>query len=913
MGRGARVGIRLTSGTNDLYVAILGGAPRRRGVRTGRRRRPRRSGPTWCSARPAWRPCSATGRRSRSPAPPRSDTDRGPPSARRRRLDHLHLRLHRRSQGGRRHPSLARPRSSTPRPSCSAPTSRSGPATACSPGCRSRSTPRARRCGWRGATAPAWCRRPAPSSAPAWTSVRGWPRSGSPSCPRFPPSPRSGPTRPSTRCGSSSSAARPARRRSWSASRSPGREVWNTYGPTEATVVACAAPLEAGGTRAHRAPPRRMGPRGRRPGRRARGHGRGRRADHRRRRPGPLPRPDQGRRAVRGHARPRLGRGPIAAATWSSATPTGLLFVGRADEQVKLGGRRIELGEIDAALQALPGVTAAAAAVRTTAAGNQVLVGYVVTADAPRRAAAATARLRASLPGRARPACSPSSTSCPRGPPARSTATRCPGHCPGSASGSRRPSSRGTEAWLADAVDRGARRRDPRPPTTTSSSSAAGASPPPSWCRPSDAATRRVTVADVYAYPRLAAFADHLDASGDGQRGADPEAREWVLPTSRRAQLLLTVLTLAIQTVVGARWLVWLALLTNLLARDRGRAVDRAGVVVVGGGRAGLLLISPLGPHGGHGGRAPACSCSACGRASTARAARSHVRVWAADKLMDAVGAVNLAGAPWITTFARALGATVGKGVDLHSLPAGHRLPHASATARRSSPRSTWPATGSTATACIVGAIARRGRRHRSGSRSTLLPGADVGDDAEIEPGSAVVGAVPDAVPAGRARRPARRASPAGAGPTTPRPVAPVARSPSASRSAVMAAFPSWRPLWPARSCSRAPWRTPPTSATPPSPRCVAVPLATLVGVRHPRRAHPGQPCGSWHRRCARAPTRCARASAGRCGRPNGCSTRPARCCSRSTRACSRRGGCGRSGPTVGKDVEASTVLLSRR
>ena len=57
--------------------------------------------------------------------------------------------------------------------------------------------------------------------------------------------------------------------------------------------------------------------------------------------------------------------------------PDGLLFGGRADDQVKLGGRRIELGEIDSALLALPGVSSAAAAVRRTASGNQLLVGYV--------------------------------------------------------------------------------------------------------------------------------------------------------------------------------------------------------------------------------------------------------------------------------------------------------------------------------------------------------------------------------------------------------------------------------------------------------------------------------------------------------------------------------------------------------
>ena len=61
----------------------------------------------------------------------------------------------------------------------------------------------------------------------------------------------------------------------------------------------------------------------------------------------------------------------------------GLVFVGRADDQVKLGGRRIELGEVDAALQGLPGVAGAAAAVRTATSGHQVLVGYLAPAAEP--------------------------------------------------------------------------------------------------------------------------------------------------------------------------------------------------------------------------------------------------------------------------------------------------------------------------------------------------------------------------------------------------------------------------------------------------------------------------------------------------------------------------------------------------
>jgi non-ribosomal peptide synthetase-like protein len=509
-----------------------------------------------------------------------------------------------------------------------------------------------------------------------------------------------------------------------------GREVWNTYGPTEATVVACAAPLTGEGPVRIGLPldgwalavvdaagePVAMGESGELV---IGGVGLARYLDTEKDAAKFAPLPSLGwERAYRS--------GDVV-----RADGDGLTFVGRADEQVKLGGRRIELGEVDAALLTLPGVRGAAAAVRRTPAGNQVLVGYVV-ADGELDADSGVVALREQLPAALVPLLAvvddlPTRTS---GKVDRDAlpwplpATSCVDPV---AAGLLTP----TEGWLAEgwAEILGVTVTDPKADFFSHGGGSLTAAQLVARIR-----TRhpQVSVNDVYRNPRLGALAARLDALT-----ATKSQQRDVTPTPRRAALAQALLAVPMLALVGLRWATVVAALSTVVAV----AVPWAPTVpwwsLVG---AWLVLFSPAGRIG----------IAAGGARLLLRGVRSghyprggsvHVRLWAATRLADLSGATGVSGASWTTRYARALGAKIGKDVDLHSAPPVTGLLKVGRGAAVE-PEVDLAGHWVDGDVVHVGKI-RIGAGATVGARSTLLPGARIGKGAEIAAGSTVRGAVP--------------------------------------------------------------------------------------------------------------------------------------------------------------------------
>ena len=437
--------------------------------------------------------------------------------------------------------------------------------------------------------------------------------------------------------------------------------------------------------------------------------------------------------------------------------PEGLVFLGRADDQVKVGGRRIELGEIDNALQALPGVTAGAAAVRAARSGT-VLVGYVAVPETFDRAAAVQP-LRASCPPRSSPGW-PWSTSCRPGPRARSTGMRCPGRW--------RPWQADTAAQTAPGAARRVARRSsgrrcwgPRPArTTTSSTSAAGACRPRSWSRGCASATRRhgrrrlrpPAVRHDGGPPGHARRREQAATAGRSGAGAAATQAGPVVALGRAAHHLGA----ALADVDRRRG-------SNLVASASRSPGSRpcAGGGCCWAGRAdpgpGRMLLSAALVRGVLAVSSPA---------TTRAVGRCTLRVWLAERHRRRAGALDLAGAPWMRYYAAA--------ARCADRP-GRRPAHAS----RRSPGSRRSATDAPIEPEVdltghwidgdvlhVGAITV-GADARVGAPVDAAARAVVGDGAEIAAGSAVSGDVPGGRVLVRVTGERRGARPAGRPPKT--------------------------------------------------------------------------------------------------------------------------------------------------
>jgi non-ribosomal peptide synthetase-like protein len=514
------------------------------------------------------------------------------------------------------------------------------------------------------------------------------------------------------------------------------REMWNTYGPTEATVVASATQLHPGQPVGIGLPlagwdlivvdseeqPVAVGEVGELV---IGGVGLARYLDPEKDAEKYAPMPSVGwARAYRSGDHVRLEE-------------DGLYFVGRVDDQVKIGGRRIELGEVEANVAALPNVYNSAVAVQKTGANQSVLVGYV-SLDDPSLGFdhdAAHDRLAETMPAALVPRICvmeelPVRTS------GKVDKAALPWPLPGV--GVEATDLNTTETWLAELwVDvLGTSVQDADADFFSLGGTSLAAATLVGRIREQ---VPTVAVRDLYDHPRLGSLAEAVEniaaKTGVSLHDAAPVEPRDVRPVGPLTRVLQTLIQIPLMTLQATTWLGWILLGGNL-AHMAGLewAVHTSWWLV-----AVLLVVfgSPVGrlPIGGLGARLLTAGIQP---GEYPRGGATHLRIWAAERWADASGSQSISGATWVNYYARSLGVKVGRGVDLHSLPPITGLltlgDHCAIE-----PEVDMSGYWVDGDVVHVGAI-EVAPDARVGARSTLLPGAVIGADAHVEAGSTVTG-----------------------------------------------------------------------------------------------------------------------------------------------------------------------------
>lgn len=512
----------------------------------------------------------------------------------------------------------------------------------------------------------------------------------------------------------------------------PGREIWNTYGPTETTVIVSGAMMAP-------EPPVRIG------------------------RPitgwhlavvdpvteQPVKWGETGELVVGGVGvaryldaeRDAVQYAPLKSLGWERAyrtgdmvvaEQTGLIFVGRTDDQIKLGGKRIELGEIDEYLSELPGVSAGAAVLQKTNGGAEILVGYLTEQPGETIDIAQSRHLMSQrLPGGVVPMLAvvdelPMKTS------GKVDRKALPWPLPSDDAADDSDLSI-TEAWLKDLwVDQ----LGPLPMSSATNFFEIGGGSVQVARLMANIRTSHATaeIRELYAHPTLSSMAAYLDSleSVESDRPMPDPLPLW----PKVFQLGFIVATYgfnAVRYVVALIAVVWLL----------GWTVNAGWVpsvpvlpVIVGW----LLMFSTPGKM---------LQASAVARLLTIgirpgsyqRGGWTHVRLWASERFLHSLRLESVAGTVFARTFYRMMGNRVGQGTHIANLPpvSGLVTVGAQATIEFEADLNGYWVEGGTV---HVGAITVEDGA-RIGTRSIVDPGVTVGAFSEVLPGSHISRDIP--------------------------------------------------------------------------------------------------------------------------------------------------------------------------